>query len=218
MPDDVEELPGGRRADRPCHRGCLHNWRAVSHHSQGHGCEVATCRLRRFVRDHEASRMSCSSGQPSNTVSSLTSVRPRRTAVAAIHRSPVCTFWWSGWPACSQASRNRANVVAVKSSGGKTKADRSSRSRSATRTAAPPSAKRPVASLCDHLSGDHKSAASEVATVSGLHWRTESQGRCQDVGVDADSGLANCHSLRAATNRSHSSSVRSSMTNSSGPS
>lgn len=40
-------------------------------------------------------------------MSSLTSVRPRRTAVAAIHRSPVCTFWWSGWPACSLASRNR---------------------------------------------------------------------------------------------------------------
>ena len=136
------------------------------------GFWVTGSRRGRCVRRHEVSRVNCSSGHSSNTVSSLTSVGPRRTAVAAIHNS----------------------------------------------TATPASTQSPVASLRHQVSGDHKSAAGEVASVLGFHRRTEPEGRCQHASVDADSGLARCHSLSAATNRSHSSSVRSAMTNSSGPS
>lgn len=85
-------------------------------------------------------------------------------------------------------------------------------------TVTPTGAERAVASLSHHLGSDDKSATGEMAAVARLQRRTDPEGRCQHARVDTDGNVASRHSLSAATNRSHSSSVRSSIANSPEPS
>ena len=76
---------------------------------------------------------------------------------------------------------------------------------------------RSVPNFRDYLCADHEATARNVGSVSLFECGAMPQYCGKNSLVDADRRRARRHSSRAATNRFHSSSVRSSITNASGP-
>ena len=76
---------------------------------------------------------------------------------------------------------------------------------------------RSVPNFRDYLCADHEATARNVGSVSLFECGAMPQYCGKNSRVDADRRRPGRHSSRAATNRFHSSSVRSSITNASGP-
>ena len=153
-----------------------------------------------------------SSGQFANTVSSETSVRFQRTAAAAIPEAAGVHFLMQWVPSAfahdAQASERRCGAVVWREHARVVQQPL----KVGDTARAPPGAQRAVPRLRDDLRGDGEPSAGEMATVTCFERGAGAQGRREDSRVDAERRRAGGHSSSAATKRSHSSSVRSSIT------